>query len=472
MSNKNRITQNNAKLDELINLLATKAVPEGGTAEWKPNPTWWDIEKILEEDTRDYPAKAIMLLYANDVEEEIFEYSANAYATSDGAFYELESAGSVTHNWDLTKDKPCIEDGVEAYKTRYLIAYYNASQIPAIKDKYKIIYLTTKSEAGTVLNGKDQFYNAYSLEAIKNYNTTGIKSFYQMFYYCRNLKSLPELDMSSATNAYQMFYQCRSLKSIPPLDTKKVTDFRDMFNGCYRLETIPQLDTSKATGNMSFSSVFEYCYSLKTIPLLDISNVTSVSDLFRGCSSLITIPQLDIGNVTSTSAMFQDCSSLQKVPQLDTRKVMNFSNMFSSCSCLETVPLLDMRSTYNKSNCSGMFNSCKSLKNLTLKNIIYQLTIGSGTSYGHKLTLDSLLNTIKELHDNTAGTSTQTLTVGSANLTKLADVYVKLVDITDEMRAEDEYIDLKKPFVVCESTDEGAMLITEYVTTVKNWQLA
>ena len=48
---------------------------------------------------------------------------------------------------------------------------------------------------------------------------------------------------------------------------------------------------------------------------------------------------------------------------------------------------------------------------------------------------------------------------------------MKLVDITDEMRAEDEFIDLKKPFVVCESTDEGAMSVTEYVTS-KNWQLA
>ena len=64
------------------------------------------------------------------------------------------------------------------------------------------------------------------------------------------------------------------------------------------------------------------------------------------------------------------------------------------------------------------------------------------------------------------------MTFGTANTAKLENVYVKLIDITDDMRAEDEYIDNKAPFEVCESTDEGAMLVTEYVTTVKNWKLA
>jgi hypothetical protein len=66
--------------------------------------------------------------------------------------------------------------------------------------------------------------------------------------------------------------------------------------------------------------------------------------------------------------------------------------------------------------------------------------------------------------------SSLTLTVGTANLAKLEGIYVKLIDITDDMRAEDDLIDEKYPFVQCESTDDGAMTIADYMTT-KMWTL-
>ena len=112
-----------------------------------------------------------------------------------------------------------------------------------------------------------------------------------------------------------------------------------------------------------------------------------------------------------------------------------------------------------------MFYNCSALTDVRLRNIKVSITVGSGTTYGHLLTVDSLVHLIYELRDTG---SSKTLTVGSANLEKLANVYVRTIDITDAMRAEDDLIDKKLPFEVCESTDEGAMLITEYVM-LKNW---
>ena len=51
------------------------------------------------------------------------------------------------------------------------------------------------------------------------------------------------------------------------------------------------------------------------------------------------------------------------------------------------------------------------------------------------------------------------------------EIYVKLIGATDEMRAEDPYIDNKKPCIVCESTDEGAMTLKEYGIS-KNWNIS
>nr|DAR54932.1 MAG TPA: hypothetical protein [Caudoviricetes sp.] len=87
---------------------------------------------------------------------------------------------------------------------------------------------------------------------------------------------------------------------------------------------------------------------------------------------------------------------------------------------------------------------------------------------GTRLSRDSLLFNIQQCMES----STQyTLTIGSYNLSKLDGIYVKLVDVTADMIKEDENIVSKMPFTQCESTDEGAMTIDEYVA-LKKWKIA
>lgn len=180
------------------------------------------------------------------------------------------------------------------------------------------------------------------------------------------------------------------------------------------------------------------------MPAINNAKLTSLKSAFENCVALTEIPEFTYGTVTNITALCNGCSSLEYFHGLDLRNVTNF--------------VFGIRS----------FLNCTNIKKLVLKNIAITLTVGVTTSYGHLLTVESLVGLIYELRDK--GGSLK-FTVGSANLDKIANVYVKLIEITDEMRAEDDLIDEKLPFVVCESTDEGAMLITDYVL-LKNWKLA
>ena len=268
-------------------------------------------------------------------------------------------------------------------------------------------------------------------------------------------------DTSNVTDMSTMFYDCSSLTTVSAFDTSKVNNMDNMFCRCSSLTTVPLFNTSNVT---DMDEMFNECSSLTTVPAFDTSNVIGMRYMFNECSSLTTVPAFNTSNVTNMSGMFRRCSSLTTVPSFDTSNVTNMSSMFYDCSSLTTVPELDM---FKVSSASTMFGGCASLTNCFLRNIKCKLAIGSGTTYGHLLTLESLLFMIKELIDTG---SNKTFTVGTANLEKLANVYVKTVEITDEMRTEDPNIDLKLPFETCESTDEGAKLITEYVGD-KHWTL-
>ena len=264
---------------------------------------------------------------------------------------------------------------------------------------------------------------------------------------------LDGVDTSNVTNMRGMFYNASYL--IPTqeaplylknINTSKVTDMSEMFHGCFNLRyiDISNFDTSKVT---NMSSMF---YQLKIVNMdltnFNTSKVKNMYHMFAHCEELTTL----------------DLSSF------DTSSVTNIQSMFYECRELSVIQgALDLYSvTYN----SNMFYNTFALTGVTLKNIRISLQIGSGTSYGHLWELAYLVNAIKELWDFSSGTQ-KTLTIGSANLEKIANVYVKLVDVTDEMIAADEYASNKLPCVECESTDEGAMTLTAYAG-LKNWVLA
>lgn len=177
--------------------------------------------------------------------------------------------------------------------------------------------------------------------------------------------------------------------------------------------------------------------------------------MFYECTVLKQLPDQMRVIGHSMNSTFYGCKALEHIAIIGTSKADSHYQTFYSCAVLHTITGLDLNMATIQ---SSMFSGCAALENLTLYNIRKSLTIGSGTSWGHLLTVDSLVHTIKEL---CAVTSTQTLTMGSANTAKIADLYCKITDDTSE----------KKPMELCESSDEGAMTLTAYAL-YKGWNIA
>ena len=278
-----------------------------------------------------------------------------------------------------------------------------------------------------------------------------------LFYKGVRLDSIEQLlpIIKDCTTLEYAFSYNSNLITVPvsEIPTSKCTNYNRLFAYCGKLTTSPIMDTGQGK---YFETTFEQCKELVTIPYLNTKNAVTLYGIFDGCEKLKNLPEgFDASNAGNVSYMCRFCKSLTYAPELNTHRGGTFSYIFYGCVNLVTVSRLDMNNSSR--NTANMFNNCYKLENLYLYNISSNIQIGSGTTWGHLLTVDSLVNTIKEL---CTVTTTQTLTMGSANLEKISGLYCKITDDTNE----------KLTMELCESTDEGAMTLDQYAAE-KGWLL-
>lgn len=179
--------------------------------------------------------------------------------------------------------------------------------------------------------------------------------------------------------------------------------------------------------------------------------------------------ELDMTSATTMFEVFRELPRVVTIRVKNTGKVTDWTAAFEHNYAVKSIGELDMRSA---TKATGWLMGCKNLKTLTLKNVKISLNLAEVSSqwwgHGESYTKESLIQNISELIDMG---EIRTLTIRDININKISDVYVKLIEVTDAMRAEDEFIDAKYPFEECASTDAGAMNILDYVL-LKNWALA
>lgn len=262
------------------------------------------------------------------------------------------------------------------------------------------------------------------------------------------------------TDANALFYAGARIDiadKLIPLFSPNIKCYSNMFHAieAEQLLRVPNFSTSNG---IDFSYMFSWLSSdVKWEDLnfvLDTSKAEDMEAMFYNATDLTTIPQIDASNCINMDGMFQSCSKLIEVPPLNTSNGAVFDLMFKYCSSLTSIPKIDLNKA---TSVTAMFTSCKALTNLYLYNIRISIQIASGTSWGHLLTVDSLVHTIKELCTTT---TSKTLTMGSTNINKISGLYCKIIDDTDE----------KKPMELCESTDEGAMTLSQYAME-KGWTI-
>lgn len=378
------------------------------------------------------------------------------------------------------------------------------TKVNELPNKPDIDLSKTTATADDVAQGK-QFYNAQGELVEGGYKdmmqrkVDGTKSCEELFYLVpdEDLSWVNKLDTSEVTNTNRMFYGCENAKviDVSNFDTSQVTNMAYMFSGCKVLTelNLSNFNTSNVT---TMSGTFQHCRSITDLDLssFDTRNVTTMQQMFGTCESLtnVNLSSFNTSQVTDMSFLFYSCKKITSLDlsSFDTSNTKTMYQMFCYSNKLENLNLsnwntsnvTNMQYMFNNgyelktilgtldllsaTNINYMFSSCSKLENVTLKNIKISLSFSESS----KLSNETLINTIQELWDLTGSTS-QTLKLSSTSKTNIANIYVKLIEATDEMRAEDPYIDNKKPCVVCESTDEGAMTLTEY-TIGKGWSIA
>lgn len=340
--------------------------------------------------------------------------------------------------------------------------------------------------------GSSMFGNCYSLRKIgENFDTSAINDFSSFCSNCYSLRSVPQFDLSSGTNLSNVFSNCFALTSVPSLNTVNATDMSYMFRSCVSLKNAPPINTSKAT-NVSY--MFYGCSSLVNVPAYDFSNATTTNAVFTDCTSLRSVPSFSFPKATNFNAFFSGCTNLQLASIPNSPKCTSMDSIYWNCTSLKKIIGIDTlkATTFSMSNCYNL-EECATLdfsslsntssiavgSNVLKKIICYNMGVARpnanftfNISVTKRMSPQALVDLFNSLAPH-SGTYRHTLSIGTTSQGYLANVYVKDSGIADTYVINGQTITANwNKYVICESTDAGAMLALDYARNIKGWTIS
>ena len=242
------------------------------------------------------------------------------------------------------------------------------------------------------------FTNVTSLD-LSNLDTSGITDMTGMFAHTKNLTEIifgEHFNTSNVKSMYEMFCNTYMLKSIDlsKLDTSNVTNMGYMFYGS-GVETLDlsTFDTSNVTAmNWMFASVSKI--TSLDLSSFNTSNVTNMSNMFARASkvSKLDISSFDTSNVTNFNAMFYGMRGMTTIDlsNIDTSNATNLSGMFASCANLKSIDLSKF-DTSNVTDISSMFEYCCELISINLSNFDTSKVTAMGRTFKNTSNLTEII---------------------------------------------------------------------------------
>lgn len=260
MTNKERLEANNAKIEQIQEILQNKQV----------SPTDMLQARVDETKSCDY------LLYKyNGTNPNIVKGLNTSNVTS--MYYMFSGCENLTSLDVSTLDTSDVTNMREMFSickklTTIDISHFDMSKVTNIANMFQgcnnLINITfgDKFDTSSVNNMSNIFSSCYALTSLdlSGWNTSQTTSLTNIFYMCRFLTSL---DLSN-------------------WNTSNVKDFGGMFSNCYKLEgtlDISHFDMSKGTGT---GSMFHYCQKLTNVILP--STIKKIDNYFFSNCTVLT----------------------------------------------------------------------------------------------------------------------------------------------------------------------------------------